>query len=313
MASINFEGSETKWSTYQGRDVTQVWHTGPTMTGGGTLEASRNGGTISGTVSGAWCTRHSGSFGHPVYIKVYAGSSEIASYTTPTGGNWSGISFGFSVDTNDAVTISVQYVCGQPGGCTKATYPMKNNSLWFESYNPEVPPTNVSTGVVHTTSNTSNANQSSISAKPDEEIWFDWWGQSNGYPEKNEISYYNVDINTTNNPDGASSIGITDHYIQNTHLSLFTICKSFNVKIGGTLYFWVNAYTKGGAWLGKVYLGSVKIKKDGAIFIKDGSNKREVVVAYIKDSNGNRVKLSNIQIKDGSNKRKIDVYTTLYE
>ena len=313
MASVNFEGSEYKWSTNQGRYVSQVWHTGPTMTGGGTLNASRNGSTISGSVSGAWCTRHSGSFPYPIYIKVYAGSSEIASYTTSDGGNWSGIYFEFSTTTNDAVTISVQYVCGQPGGCTKVTYPMKNNSLWFDSYDPEVSPTNTSTGVVHTTSNKSNGNQTSISAKPDEEIWCDWWGQKSGYPEKNEIAYFNVDINTKNNPDGASSIKITDHYIQNTHLSLFTICKSFNVKVGGTLYFWVNTCTKSDVWLGRTYLGSVTIKKDGRIYIKDGSNKREVVAAYIKDSNGNRVKLSNIQIKDGSNKRKIDVYTTLYE
>ena len=313
MASVNFEGSETKYSTNLGKYVSQVWHTGPTMTGGGTLTANRNGSTISGSVTNAWCTKQSGSYPLPVYIRVYANGSEIASKTSPTGGTWSGVSFDFSITTNDEVTLSVQFICGESGGCEKATYPMTNNSIWFSSYNPEVPPTNTSTGVVHTTSNTSNANQSSISAKPDEEIWFDWWGQLNGYPEKNEIDYFNVDINTVNDSNGASSISITDHYIQNTHLSLFTICKSFNVKVGGTLYFWVNTCTKGGAWLGRTYLGSVKIKKDGAIFIKDGSNKREVVAAYIKDSNGNRVKLSNIQIKDGSNKRKIDVYTTLYE
>ena len=262
------------------------------------------------------------------YVSVNGGPEEliILNYgqgngNSPNTGTWSDSKSTTIVRDVEANTenIRIRFVCGQEifyGRCeaTGGPYTYDNTfSVGVPEYNPEVPPTNVSYGVVHTTSNTSNANQSSISAKPDEEIWFDWWGQLNGYPEKNEIDYFNVDINTVNDSNGASSISITDHYIQNTHLSLFTICKSFNVKVGGTLYFWVNTCTKGGAWLGRTYLGSVKIKKDGAIFIKDGSNKREVVAAYIKDSNGNRVKLSNIQIKDGSNKRKIDVYTTLYE
>ena len=299
------------------------WHaSSPSMSIEGTLSASRNGSTVSGSVSAVNKLMYSDGHFESGYIVLQVVSSTAGVVGSqridaplPRYPGSSPFNFNFSFDNDKEQTLSVHMLCYfKNTGCTVGYGDVNvGGDVYIPLYDPEVPPTNVSTGVVHTTSNTSNANQSPISAKPDEEIWFDWWGQSNGYPEKNEISHYNVDINTTNNPDSASSIGITDHYIQNTHLSLFTICKSFNVKVGGTLYFWVNAYTKGGAWLGKVYLGSVKIKKDGAIFIKDGSNKREVVAAYIKDSNGNRVKLSNIQIKDGSNKRKIDVYTTLYE
>ena len=299
------------------------WHaSSPSMSIEGTLSASRNGSTVSGSVSAVNKLMYSdGRFksGYIVLQVVSSTAGVVGSQRVdaplPRYPGSSPINFSFSFESDSEQTLSVHMLCYfRNTGCTVGYGDVNvGGDVYIPLYNPEVPPTNTSTGVVHTTSNTSNANQSSISAKPDEEIWFDWWGQLNGYPEKNEIDYFNVDINTVNDSNGASSISITDHYIQNTHLSLFTICKSFNVKVGGTLYFWVNTCTKGGAWLGRTYLGSVKIKKDGAIFIKDGSNKREVVAAYIKDSNGNRVKLSNIQIKDGSNKRKIDVYTTLYE
>lgn len=312
MAS--FQGTQTKWNGSAMQSG--CWHSGPTMFASGTIEGSRNGSTISGTVIASnWMPildRYT-QYDFPVTIVVKANGSQIASVTSPVGGNWNNVKVPYSTVTNSATSITVAYYCGQTGGCTKPNWPDMKGSLDFPSYNPEKEATNTNNGVVHTTSNTSNGNQTSISAKPDEEIWFDWWGQENGYPEKNEIDYFNVDINTVNNSDGASSVSLTDHYVQNTHISLFSLCKSFNVKIGGTLYFWVNTCTKGGAWLGRTYLGSVTLKKDGRIYIKDGSNKREVVAVYIKDGSGNRQKLSRVDIKDGSNHRKIDVYTTLYE
>ena len=311
MASINFEGSETKWSTSLGRNVTQVWHTGPTMTGGGTLEASRNGSTISGTVKGAWSTRHSGSFGFPVYIKVYAGSSEIASYTTPTGGNWSGISFGFSVDTNDAVTISVQYVCGQPGGCTKATYPMKNNSLWFESYNPWSPP---DTSGFYGYAQSEGASQDMV-VKPDGTIHC-WCGGLSGGAGNGTYHSYSMYMDVTR----GNQLIVDNMSIGDGTDFRFKPWDKYQARPGDLIYIHAVGYTKNEG--GGIYqlidrdvtsYSPITVYKDGAIYLKDGSNKREIVGAYLKDSNGNRVKLSNIKIKDGSNKRSIDLYTTQYE
>lgn len=311
-----------------------VWHKSPTVYATVSYGTSRPGGETSAQVntditismsvrSGSW-------FNWEVwcYVSVNGGPETrlILNYgqgngNSPNTGSWSDSQSTTIVQdvTSSSESIRVRFVCGQEvyyGKCDASGGPYSYDGTFnvgVPAYNPEKGATNTNNGVVHTTSNTSNGNQTSISAKPDEEIWFDWWGQENGYPEKNEIDYFNVDINTVNNSDGASSVSLTDHYVQNTHISLFSLCKSFNVKIGGTLYFWVNTCTKGGAWLGRTYLGSVTLKKDGRIYIKDGSNKREVVAVYIKDGSGNRQKLSRVDIKDGSNHRKIDVYTTLYE
>lgn len=311
MASIYFEGSEYKYSEYQGQFVTQVWHTGPTMTGGGTLDANRNGSTVSGTVSGAWCTRHSGSFPFPVYIKVYANGGEIASYIAPDGGNWSGISFGFSVDTNDAVTISVQYVCGQPGGCKKVTYPMKNNSLWFGSYNPWSPP---DTSRFYGYAQSEGASQDMI-VKPDGTIHCWCGGLSGGAGNGTHQSYsMYIDVIRGNQliVDNLSLGGGTDFR--------FKPWDKYKARPGDLIYVHAVGYTKNEG--GGIYqlidrdvtsYSPITVYKDGAIYLKDGSNKREIVGAYLKDSNGNRVKLSNIKIKDGSNKRSIDLYTTQYE
>lgn len=57
-------------------------------------------------------------------------------------------------------------------------------------------------------------------------------GQSSGYPTENEISYYNVDINTTNDVNNAHSISITQHYVQNTHLSIMTLAREYGIRIG---------------------------------------------------------------------------------
>lgn len=141
-------------------------------------------------------------------------------------------------------------------------------------------------------------------------------GQSNGTPEKNYISYANVDINTTKSTSGASSIeGLTDHYTQNTKISLLSIVTNRGVKIGDTLYFYVNLCTQGGEWLGHQYLGAVKLVKDGYILYKDSSGtKHECTLAYYKNSSGTKQKARYILVKDSSGtKRTIDVYTTLYE
>ena len=57
-------------------------------------------------------------------------------------------------------------------------------------------------------------------------------GQANGYPTKNEINYYNIDINTSNDVNNAHSISETQHYTQKKKISLMTLAKNYGIKIG---------------------------------------------------------------------------------
>ena len=57
-------------------------------------------------------------------------------------------------------------------------------------------------------------------------------GQASGYPTENEISYYNIDINTVNDVNGAHSISITQYYTQGTHLSIMALAREYGIRIG---------------------------------------------------------------------------------
>lgn len=103
----------------------------------------------------AWSSRASGSYGYPVIIQVWSSrhSSPIASYTTKSGGNWSDITFDWSVNSPEATNICVVYICGQTGGCAGGSqdiwnggqnaghqgdywcqvYGLQNNTLSFEA------------------------------------------------------------------------------------------------------------------------------------------------------------------------------------
>lgn len=108
-------------------------------------------------------------------------------------------------------------------------------------------------GTIFSTNNSTSSSQTSrsISDKPDLKVWWDWWGQASGTPAKNEIDYYNVDIYPQNDVNSAYSISETQHYTQNTQISLFTLCRNYGIRVGGTLYCWVNTCLKSGAWLRK--------------------------------------------------------------
>ena len=199
--------------------------------------------------------------------------------------------------------------------CSSGNFSKQIATVTPPKYNSETKPTNVSTGVVHTTNNKDNGNQTSISDRPDMKIWFSWSGEKSGSPDKNKIDSYNIDINAKEkNPDGATSIDITQGYTKNKELSLFTIAESYGAKIGTTLYCYVNTHTPAG-WLGKVYLGSVKLTKRGYVYFKDSSgNKKECTMSYAKDSGGTKRTGRYVQVKDsGGTTRIIDLYTTLYD
>lgn len=83
----------------------------------------------------------------------------------------------------------------------------------------------------------------------------------------------------------------------------------------GSLYCWVNTCTKGGTWLGRVYLGKLTLTKSGIIYYKDlNGTVHECTMGYGKNTSGTTNKARYIQVKDiNGTAHSIDVYTTLYE
>ena len=251
MASTDFFGAGgTHSDGYE--SISDCWHLGPTMGASGTLSGTRNGSTISGTVV-AECYRPHGTYNYPVYVRIYSNGTLIKDEATSiASGGTQSETIDWSVETNEATTISVEYVCGQSGGCTKTTYGLENNTIYFSAYNPETPAKNASAGKIYSTNHTGGSQGGNISDKPDLEVWWSWTGATSGTPSsKNGIKQYNIDIATTNNKDSATSISITQNYTKNKHISLFTLCRNYGVRVGGTLYCWVNTQINSGSWLRK--------------------------------------------------------------
>lgn len=91
-----------------------------------------------------------------------------------------------------------------------------------------------------------------------------------------------------------------------------------NVKFGETYDFYINMQIDSNKWMGRVYLGHIKLYKDGIVYVKrynDGA-KVEATMAYNKYyTNGTKNKARYIYVKNYSNGAKhiVDMYTTHYE
>lgn len=174
MPSIHFRGAKDG-VVYNGVSYNHCWHKGPTMQAEGTLEGFRLDNTITINITASSIVK-STYYNYDVGIILYQDGREIKRWSV-SGGNFSDVVFTHSVTTNKATTFSVNYACGQPGGCTTTTYGLTNNSISFEAYNPSVAPTNVQRGTIYSTNNSSYDQQTSrnISDKPDLKVWFNWW------------------------------------------------------------------------------------------------------------------------------------------
>lgn len=65
---------------------------------------------------------------------------------------------------------------------------------------------------------------------------------------------------------------------------------------------------------GRVYLGSITIRKDGSIKYKDSNGATHEVTKFYYNDNGTTKKGRYATVKDGNGATHvIDVYTTLYE
>lgn len=275
------------------------------------------------------------SFGY--YIKIYAnvngqGNKRIV-YKPSSPSKWTSSGYGESSEYfdfdwasgTDGIPVSLYVDCGcySKEGCSSgnATY----NKVFYitpPSYNPSTPATNVGRGCVFSTNNNSGSSARSIeeyirdstgNLDSFNSIWFDWWDQSDGTPDANKIDHFNVDCYPSNDVDKAYSVDITDHYSQNTRINMYTMMQKYKLTPGSTLYCWVNTCTKGGAWLGRVYLGSIKFKKRGAVYEKVSNSNKEMSKLYLKDTSGVQRKVKYICYKDSSgNKRIIDMFTELY-
>lgn len=274
-----------------------VTHKSPTMYGAGNLSVWRDGSTVNYSCWANVSVRSGSKYGYHYVMEILWNGNVInwfyvkdANY--PTTGTFSGSTSG-NFNTNDSGTLTARYCCCGSGdgtywhACDKGWQYSEVNSVGFSNYDPERAATNVSYGKVYSTNNTNPGNQAHVYDYLHNQVWFDWWGQSNGYPAKNEIDYFNVDCNKNNDVGAAGSKdGLTVRYRQNTRLSAYEMAKAYEMKPGDTLYCWVNTCTKGGTWLGRVYLGCITMNKRGNIYIKDTSGvKRECTTAYLKDNN----------------------------
>ena len=308
-------------------------HSSPTMYGTGSSSVYRSGSTIHVDVTARlyFTKYYNREFGYHYACQIlWNGNVKdwfyIKDNNTPyknqnyDSGN---VSHSCSWDDNSSGTVTIRYYCCGSGD---GLYPheCKVGSPYYDvgsdgvsNYNPETDATNVSTGCVFSTNNSGRQDRVTRTDYLHNEIWFDWWGQSSGYPDsKWGIDYYNVDCNTENNADKAHSDGYSrlQHYTQNTHLSCYEIAKGYKMKPGDILYCWVNTHVKGDFWLGRSYLGALKMTKRGLIYYKDGSGgQHECTTSHEKDTSGNNRNGRYIYVKDTSgNQRIIDTYTDLY-
>lgn len=197
---------------------------------GGSFVTFNDNGTSTETLTIFSSSRKRGTWSFTCTTDIEASSCDLEVY-----GSCSGPSHGDSCDWNSS----------------GSRYDTKNVSV--PAYNPSTPATNASNGKIFSTNNTSDeASGRNILDKPDLEVWWTWTGATAGTPDSvNGIKQYNIYISNTNNVNNASSITETQNYTKNKHISLFTLCRSYNVKVGGTLYCWVNTQIKSGAWLRK--------------------------------------------------------------
>ena len=310
------------------------FHTGPTMWCSGSFNVHRSSPSdknvrVTGTMT--YRIASSSSYGTPPYVGPPRGLSMYVKSSGHTSSDTNGV-YGFSrggtltenIDKTIEWTtgdLSLHVCCNWSGyhDCDKGYDDASVGSLNIGNlpYNPETPATNASNGKIFSTNNSSGGSSGrAISDKPDKEVWWTWDGAIPGTPSSTHgIKQYNIDINTVNDVSGAASISETQNYTKNKHVSLFTLCRSYGIRIGGTLYCWVNTQENSGSWLGRIYLGSIKMRKDGLIQYKNASGTTiEATKVYYKDSSGNTKKIRYATAKDGNGAlHVIDVYTTLYE
>lgn len=143
------------------------------------------------------------------------------------------------------------------------------------------PATAPNDGAIYSTNNSSGVHRDTITDTKANEVWWNWWGQANGSPDSNVIDHYAVAISKTNDSNTAASISSTSNYVQNTHISISSLLSSYSANAGDTLYCWVNTCTRGGSWLGRQYLGAIKVTEATApdIEITTTKNKYKVTEA----------------------------------
>ena len=208
--------------------------------------------------------------------------------------------------------------CTAKGPITAAYGPLAEGASNYSPYNVNItktisvpayvsdtPPTNITGGRVYNQNGVVNGDD-----KPDWDFYVDWWGESAG---THTISHYNLDIyNAANLNRRVAVVENVKKFTRYNFESLLPKC-----KVGETYAFYVDALIDNSYWLGKVYIGSIKLYKDGIVWVKNYSNgsKVEATMAYNKYyTNGSKKKSRYILVKDISGaKRIIDMYTTHYE
>lgn len=83
----------------------------------------------------------------------------------------------------------------------------------------------------------------------------------------------------------------------------------YSASEGDTLYCWVNTLTQGGSWLGRQYLGAIRIQR-GKLMYKDSSGTwHQCTQLKSKDTSGTTHNCSALKVKDtGGTEHTIDLF-----
>lgn len=294
--------------------IDSQWHKGPTMRATGSFDWSVSGTTISvwGNVSNGLV--YSGSYGYNVTGYISIGGANVGGFQVTSGSPSGSCNFSGSRDAGAGdFEIQIHLCCGQTGGCSGGYNDVVVGSAWVHVDNPSRPATNVSDGAIYSNGNSGGVHKGTIMDWDSSQIWFDWWGQSSGYPWENEISHYNVDCNKVNDINSAGSCTETDHYVQNTRINISTLMSRYSMNRGDTLYCWVNTCLNSGAWLGRQYLGAITIYSPAKIVINSISPSPSVVIGnnlsvnYTISGGNTAIDWASLKVYDSSGNLKKNV------
>ena len=270
------------------------WHVRmPVLVAGGSVTFTRNSEQdltvyFSGTITNSL---YNGSYGFSVgwYLSGPSGIIASGNVTNKSASGSAILDGSFQAESIGSVTL--HYTCSQTGGCQQGTPDVIVGSFDLSSlpYNPDVPPTNVSSGSVYNQNGVKNGD-----SKPDWNFYVDWTGDSAG---THTITRHNLNIYLSTNltATAATIVGVTKYtrYNFETYLP--------KCKPGETYNFYISMLIDNSYYMSNVYIGQIKLYKDGIVYVKNYSTgvQTEATKGYVKYyQDGTQKKVRYIYVKD---------------
>lgn len=203
-----------------------------------------------------------------------------------------------TTNTGNTDTITVTAFCGETEGTCNHRYSdgvtWTNGKRSAVNYKVEVPAYQSWTNPTGATNVKTNVSK----VKPDGSLTVSWTAAKSG--TGNTVQYYTVNYSING---GARTAYNSNVSINSTSLSINIA--NLGVKSGDNIVFdvdtWYSPTQSGGsgAWTGYSSSSAVSVYKDGCIYYKDGSTKRECTTIYYKDGSTKR-SARYIKVKDSS-------------